>query len=436
MKIALFGLGYVGCVCAGCFARAGHQVIGVDVNPLKVKILGGGQSPIVETEVSELIAAAVRSGRLRATVSAAEAVHASEVSLLCVGTPSRPNGSLDLSHVYKVAEEIGAALRDAGAYHAVAIRSTVMPGTAEEVTRILARASGREPGRDFGVVVNPEFMREGTAVADFQHPPFTLLGGDDAQALDRVAALYAGVGAPVVRADTRVAEIIKYANNSFHAAKIAFANEIGNVCKALGIDSHKVMEIFCMDSKLNLSAAYLKPGFAFGGSCLPKDLRALAYRAKELDVPAPLLGSLLDSNALQVRRVVDRLLAWKSRKIGFLGLAFKGGTDDLRESPVVEVVETMIGKGYDVRIYDPNVSLGRIFGANKEYIEKEIPHIDRLMCATLDEVLGHANVLVLGNRNPEFAEALQKLRPGQRVLDLVRIAEPPPDSAQYDGICW
>ena len=436
MQIALFGLGYVGCVCAGCFARAGHQVLGVDVNSIKVDILNGGQSPIVEMDVGALIEAGVQAGRLRATVAVAEAVHSSEVSLVCVGTPSHPNGSLDLRHVYKVAEEIGAALRDAGAYHVVALRSTVMPGTADQVTRILATASGREPGREFGVVVNPEFMREGTAVADFQNPPFTLLGGADSRALDVVAGLYAGLPGPVVRTGTRVAEMIKYANNAYHATKITFANEVGNVCKALRIDSHRVMEIFCMDAKLNLSAAYLKPGFAFGGSCLPKDLRALAYRAKELDVPTPLLDSLLRSNALQVRRVVDQLLTWRARKVGFLGLAFKGGTDDLRESPVVEVVETMIGKGYDVRIYDPNVSLARLFGANKEYIEKEIPHIERLMCARLDEVLAHAEVLVLGNRNAEFAGALARLRPEQRVLDLVRVLEPPPDSEQYEGICW
>jgi GDP-mannose 6-dehydrogenase len=373
---------------------------------------------------------------LHATTSASEAVHATEVSLICVGTPSNPNGSLDLRHIYKVAEEIGGALRDHEAYHVVVIRSTVMPGTAAAVARILETQTGRKHGEGFSVVVNPEFLREGTAVSDFVEPPFTLLGGEHARALDVVAQLYADVHAPIVQAETRVAEMVKYANNAYHAAKITFANEVGNICKALDIDSHKVMEIFCMDEKLNVSAAYLKPGFAFGGSCLPKDLRALTFRANDLDIPVPMLESLTASNALQIRRVVDQLLRWKTRKLGFLGLSFKGGTDDLRESPIVEVVETMIGKGYDVRIYDSNVSLARLVGANKEYIEKEIPHIDRLMCKTMDEVLEHADVIVIGNRSSEFAESLTRLRPEQRALDLVRLLDQPPESERYEGICW
>ena len=436
MKIALFGLGYVGCVCAGCFARAGHEVIGVDVNSLKVEILNSGQSPIVETGVGELIRSGREAGRLRATTSAKEAVHAAAVSMICVGTPSNPNGSLDLRHVHKVAEEIGLALRDAPSGHVVVVRSTVMPGTAEAVAAILERASGQKLSRDFGLVVNPEFMREGTAIADFQQPPLTLLGSEDARALDVVAALYGDLPAPLVRTATRVAETVKYVSNAYHAAKIVFANEIGNICKAAGVDSHAVMEIFCMDEKLNISSKYLLPGFAFGGSCLPKDLRALTFRARELDVAVPLLDSLLSSNAQQVRRVVERLLAWKARKLGFLGLSFKGGTDDLRESPLVEVVETMIGKGYDVRIYDPSVSLARLFGANKEYIQKEIPHIDRLMVASLDEVLAHADVLIVGNHNDEFQRVLQTRRAGQRVLDLVRLLDAPPWPEGYEGICW
>jgi GDP-mannose 6-dehydrogenase len=436
LKVALFGLGYVGCVSAGCFASSGHEVYGVDVNPVKVDILRSGKSPIIEKDVGELIADAVESGRLHATTSASEAVHATEVSLICVGTPSNPNGSLDLRHMYKVAEEIGGALRDHEAYHVVVIRSTVMPGTAAAVARILETQTGRKHGEGFSVVVNPEFLREGTAVSDFVEPPFTLLGGEHARALDVVAQLYADVHAPIVQAETRVAEMVKYANNAYHAAKITFANEVGNICKALDIDSHKVMEIFCMDEKLNVSAAYLKPGFAFGGSCLPKDLRALTFRAKDLDIPVPMLESLTASNALQIRRVVDQLLRWKTRKLGFLGLSFKGGTDDLRESPIVEVVETMIGKGYDVRIYDSNVSLARLVGANKEYIEKEIPHIDRLMCKTMDEVLEHADVIVIGNRSSEFAESLTRLRPEQRALDLVRLLDQPPESDRYEGICW
>ncbi len=436
MKIALFGLGYVGCVCAGCFARAGHEVIGVDVNALKVEILNAGQSPIVETGVGDLIRAGRDVGRLRATTSVTEAVHAAAVSMICVGTPSNPNGSLDLRHVHKVAEEIGLALRDARQEHVVVLRSTVMPGTAATVASILELASGKKLGTDFGLVVNPEFMREGTAIADFQQPPLTLLGGEDPGALDVVASLYQDLAAPVVRTATPVAEMVKYVSNAYHAAKIVFANEIGNICKAAGVDSHAVMEIFRMDEKLNISAKYLQPGFAFGGSCLPKDLRALTFRARELDVPAPLLESLLSSNAQQVRRVVEQLVGWKARKLGFLGLSFKGGTDDRRESPLVEVVETMIGKGYDVRIYDPSVSLARLFGANKEYIQKEIPHIDRLMVPSLDEVLQHAEVLIVGNHNPEFQGVLSSRRSGQRVLDLVRLLAAPPWPDDYEGICW
>ena len=436
MKVSLFGLGYVGCVSAACFARNGHRVVGVDVNRLKIDILNSGQSPIIEKDVSAFVMEAVVAGRLRATTDAAEAVLDSDVSLLCVGTPSRPNGSLDLTHIWAVTEEIGDALRAKSSKHVVVIRSTVMPGTSERVSQILAERSGKAPGVGFAVVMNPEFLREGTAVADFLHPPYTILGGDDPDALDRVADLYQDLDCPLVRVPTRVAEMLKYANNAFHAVKVVFANEIGNVCKEMGIDSHKVMELFCMDMKLNLSPYYLRPGFAFGGSCLPKDVRALTSRAHELDLSTPLLDSLIPSNEHQVRRVVDLLLHWKCRKVGFLGMAFKGGTDDLRESPIVEVIETLIGKGYDVRIYDSNVSLAKLFGANKEYITKEIPHIDRLMCTSVVEVVDHADVLVIGNRSDEFRDAMRLVRSGQRVLDLVRIVPEPPAQGEYHGLCW
>lgn len=436
MKVSLFGLGYVGCVSAACFARAGHHVTGVDVNPTKVDLMNKGQSPIVEKDVGAFIQEAVAAGKLRATVDPRPAVHDSDVSLLCVGTPSRANGSLDLSHVWHVAAQIGAALRDKAAPHVVVIRSTVMPGTAARVAEILAQESGKAAGDGFAVVVNPEFLREGTAVADFLHPPYTILGGEDDRALDAVASLYGDLEAPLHRVPTRVAEMVKYANNSFHAVKVSFANEIGNLCKEMGIDSHRVMEIFCQDTKLNLSPYYLKPGFAFGGSCLPKDVRALTSRARELDVPTPLLDSLLPSNTLQVKRVVDLLLRWKARRLGFLGLSFKGGTDDLRESPLVDVVEAVLGKGYDVKIYDANVSVAKLFGANKEYIEKEIPHLDRLLCKSVAEVVAHAEVLVIGNRSAEFKDALAMLKPGQKVLDLVRIVPQPPATGDYHGLCW
>jgi len=434
VNVSLFGLGYVGCVSAACFARSGHRVLGVDVNPTKVDLLNAGQSPIVEKDVGAFMLDAVNAGKLRATTDPRQAVLESEVSLLCVGTPSKANGALDLSHIWGVAAQIGAALRDKQTPHVIVIRSTVMPGTADRVREIVQQESGKSSG--FAVVVNPEFLREGTAIADFLHPPYTILGGEDSAALDVVAALYSDLEAPLHRVPTRVAEMMKYANNAFHATKVAFANEVGNLCKEMGIDSHRVMDLFCQDTKLNLSPYYLKPGFAFGGSCLPKDVRALTSRARELDVPTPLLDSLLPSNVLQVKRVVDQLLRWKARRLGFLGLSFKGGTDDLRESPIVDVVETMLGKGYDVKIYDSNVSLAKLFGANKEYIEKEIPHLDRLMCGSVAEVVAHSEVIVIGNRSDEFRRALELVRPEQKVLDLVRIAPEPPATGDYHGICW
>ncbi len=434
MNVSLFGLGYVGCVSAACFARGGHRVLGVDVNPTKVDLLNAGQSPIVEKDVGAFMLDAVNAGKLRATTDPRQAVLESDVSLLCVGTPSKANGALDLSHIWGVAAQIGVALRDKPTPHVIVIRSTVMPGTADRVREIVQQESGKTTG--FAVVVNPEFLREGTAVADFLHPPYTILGGEDAAALDLVAALYSDLEAPLHRVPTRVAEMVKYANNAFHATKVAFANEVGNLCKEMGIDSHRVMDLFCQDTKLNLSPYYLKPGFAFGGSCLPKDVRALTSRARELDVPTPLLDSLLPSNGLQVKRVVDQLLRWKARRLGFLGLSFKGGTDDLRESPIVEVVETLLGKGYEVKIYDSNVSLAKLFGANREYIEKEIPHLDRLMCASVAEVMAHSEVIVIGNRSDEFRQALELVRPDQKVLDLVRIAPERPATGDYHGICW
>jgi GDP-mannose 6-dehydrogenase len=435
-KVSLFGLGYVGCVSAACLARNGIPVVGVDVNPVKVDILNSGQSPIVEKDVGPFLREAVLTGLLRATADPREAVLDSDLSLLCVGTPSDENGRLDLRHMYAVAEQIGDALRQKPGWHVVVLRSTVMPGTADAVAAIVESRSGKRRRTDFGVVVNPEFLREGTAVEDFLHPPYTILGGEDARSLDQVAELYGDLEAPLLRVDTKVAEMVKYANNAFHATKVTFANEIGNICKAMGIDSHQVMDLFCKDRKLNLSPYYLKPGFAFGGSCLPKDVRALTSQARELHVPTPLLDSLMPSNALQVRRVVDLLLAWKARRLGFLGLAFKGGTDDLRESPIVDVIETMIGKGYEVKIYDANVSLARLFGANKEYIAREIPHLDRLLCGNMQEVVEHAEVLVIGNRSDEFRAAVEGLQPGRRVLDLVRTVPAPPERGEYHGLGW
>ena len=438
MKISVFGLGYVGSVSAGCLAALGHEVIGVDVNPMKVDLINTGQSPVIEAGLDALIAKGIETGRLRADMRACETVAGSDVSLICVGTPSDSNGDLDLTFVERVCQEIGQALANKEGYHAVVVRSTMLPGSTEErVIPILEKASGRQAGRDFGVSFNPEFLREGTAVYDFHHPPFSLIGQYDDRGAKVVADLYAKIDAPMLIVPLRVAEMVKYVNNAFHALKVVFANELGNICKRQGIDSHQVMDIFCMDEKLNLSSSYLKPGFAFGGSCLPKDLRALLYHAHRLDLSLPVLEAILPSNELQVRRGFELIRRTGKKKVGVLGFSFKAGTDDLRESPLVELIEMLIGKGYYVQIYDRNVSLARLHGANKVYIEREIPHIASLMCNSLDEVLANSDVIVIGNKPPEFRDVPQRARQGQIVIDLVRIVKDVDQlDVQYEGICW
>lgn len=438
MKISVFGLGYVGSVSAACLTALGHEVVGIDVNPVKVDLINTGQGPVVEAGLDALIAKGVETGRLSADTRASEAIAASEVSLICVGTPSDANGNLNMASVERVCQEIGGALSDKESYHVVVVRSTVLPGSTEErVLPILERASGRRAGRDFGVSFNPEFLREGTAVYDFYHPPFSLIGQYDDRGARLVADLYAAVDAPLLIVPLKVAEMVKYANNAFHALKVAFANEIGNVCKRQGIDSHQVMDIFCMDEKLNLSSYYLKPGFAFGGSCLPKDLRALLYHAHRLDLSVPVLEAILPSNELQVRQGFELIKRIGKKKIGVLGFSFKAGTDDLRESPLVQLIEMLIGKGYHVQVYDQNVSLARLHGANRAYIEREIPHIASLMCDSLDEVLTDSEVIVIGNKSPEFHNVPWRARQGQVVIDLVRILKDIDRSdAEYEGICW
>lgn len=437
MRLSVFGLGYVGCVSAACFAKEGHEVVGVDVNPTKVEIINDGRSPIVEPGMDELIAEVVAAGRLRATTAAKEAIESSDVSLVCVGTPSAPNGSLNLTYVKRVCEEIGAAIEGKSRPHTVVIRSTMLPGTIEGVVvPTLEIYSGKKVGRDIGICINPEFLREGSSLADFYSPPFTLIGADDEETARMVGRLYARIEAPLFVTSIKSAEMVKYACNCFHALKVSFANEIGNICKALGIDSHEVMEIFCRDTKLNLSPYYLKPGFAFGGSCLPKDLRAIMYKAKELDVEAPVLSAILPSNRLQVERAVEMVLRTGKKRIGVLGMSFKAGTDDLRESPMVALIETLIGKGLQLAIYDKDVSLARLFGANKEYIEREIPHISKLMRNDLKEVIDEAEVVVVGNRSPEFREIEKMRRDGQKIIDLVRLFEEKKSGDWYEGICW
>ena len=423
---------------AASFAADGHEVVGVDVNADKVAAVNAGRSPIVEPGLDDLLARGVAEGRIRATVDTADAVQSSEVSLLCVGTPSRKNGSLDLAYLERVSEQIGAALRDKASYHVVVVRSTVLPGTTHDVViPALERASGKKYGDGFGVSVNPEFLREGTALKDFRKPPLTLVGHNHAADASGTIALYQAIDAPLVSTSIRVAEMIKYTSNTWHALKVCFANEIGTLCKRLDIDSHDVMDVFCRDEKLNLSPYYLKPGFAFGGSCLPKDVRALQYRAKEVDVDLPVISSILPSNRLQIQHAFDQVMDTGKQRIGLLGFSFKAGTDDLRESPIVILAEALLGKGRSLCIYDRNVSLARLVGANKEYIDRQIPHLSSLLCDTIDEVIDRSDVIVVGNQSPEFAEALTRTRADQIVIDLVRL--PISGSllkADYRGICW
>ena len=437
MKLSIFGLGYVGCVSAACFADRGHEVIGVDVNSLKVGRINGGKSPIVEPGIAELIAEAVKQNKLRATTDADSAVAGSDVSLVCIGTPGNHNGSLDLSYIKRACQQIGEALAQKSRYHIVAMRSTMLPGTIEQtVIPTLEIFSGKRAGRDFGVAVNPEFLREGSSIYDFTHPPFTLIGADDEETSLPLQRLYAGTDAAMITVGIKEAEMVKYACNSFHALKVAFANEIGNVSKALGVDSHVVMDVFCKDTKLNLSPYYLKPGFAFGGSCLPKDIRAITYKAKELDVEVPLLNSILLSNRQQIERAIDTVLRTGYKNIGVLGLSFKPGTDDLRESPMVTLIETLIGKGLKLTIYDRDVELARLFGANKQYIEREIPHISSLMNSDLNSVIEGSEVVIIGKKEDEFRVLADKLNNGRVIVDLVRLFDVADARKQYKGICW
>lgn len=438
MRVSIFGLGYVGTVCAGCLAQAGHRIIGVDPVSTKVDLINAGQPTIVEAEISEIIGETVGSGLLRATDKTAEAIENSELSFICVGTPSQMNGNLDLTHVRHVCEQIGRALKDKRDRHTVVMRSTVLPGTMQKIViPVLEEYSGKKAGLDFGICNNPEFLREGSAVKDFRSPSKTVMGELDGESGNPLAALYAQLEMPVFRTDLETAEMIKYIDNSWHALKIGFANEIGNLCKAFSVDAHKAMEIFFLDRKLNISPAYLLPGFAFGGSCLPKDLRALAYAAKLHDVELPILNSVLPSNELQVARGLKLIMEKGHRRVGILGFSFKPGTDDLRESPMIEIIERLTGKGYDVRIYDKNVRVASLVGANRDFILNRIPHISRLMVDSMDAVVQHAETIVIGHKDEEFESVPQRLGKGQCVVDFVRIANHGSRSnGAYDGICW
>lgn len=438
MRVSVFGLGYVGAVSCGCFAHDGLDVIGVDLNADKVKMINEGRTPIIEEKIGEMIADAVSGGKLRATTDGEEAVLNTDVSIVSVGTPSKANGSADLTAVERVSEQIGRAIRAKTARHVVVIRSTVMPGTVRGlVVPALEAASGKKFGEDFGVCFNPEFLREGSSVRDHYDPPFTLIGQNSSEDGDVAAQLYAKVDAELIRATIEEAELVKYVCNAFHALKVTFANEIGILARAMGVNSHHVMDIVCKDTKLNISRRYLKPGFAFGGSCLPKDVKALVHKARERDLDLPLMRSIIPSNRMQVDRAIEEVLKLGSKKVGILGLSFKAGTDDLRESPIVAVTEALIGKGFDIRIYDKNISLARLVGANRDYIEKEIPHISSLMAAELADVVEHAEVLLVGNSSPEFAELAGLCKNGQTVIDLAHVDElARADGINYIGITW
>lgn len=434
MKITIFGMGYVGCVTAACFSNLGHDVTGVDVDANKVEMINRAQSPIIEPGLTEIIKSGVRAGTLRATTDSKEL---GDVVIVCVGTPSNNNGSLGLKHLMGVVERIGELLKGSDGYHVITIRSTVLPGTVENmVIPLLEQKSSKQAGRDFGVCMNPEFMRETTAINDFHNPPFTIIGQQEQRSGDIVAKLYDTITAPLERPSIAEAEMVKYACNAFHATKVCFANEIGNLCKSMGIDSHHVMEMFCKDTRLNLSSYYLKPGFAFGGSCLPKDLRAIVYQAKRNDVEVPLLTSLMPSNERQIQHAYGLVRNSGRTKIGVLGLSFKAGTDDVRESPVVILIEMLIGKGYSVAIYDEEVSLAKLYGANKRYLDETIPHVTSLMESSSSKVVEKSDLVIVSKKTDQFKKEIEERKKDVFVVDLVRIFAEYKGLTDYEGISW
>jgi GDP-mannose 6-dehydrogenase len=435
MNISIFGLGYVGCVSAACLASKKHRVIGVDVSEHKVDLINSGRATIIEKDIEQLVNEGRKEGYLEATQDVKYAIDNSEISIVAVGTPNSKNGHLNLNYIYKVSEEIAAALIEKKKFHVVAIRSTVLPGTSEKVTEIIEKISGGRKGEHFAVISNPEFLREGTAVNDYFNPPLTLIGYDSDKAKDMMLELYKEIPGQKVTTDIKVAEIMKYINNTYHALKIVFGNEVGNICKALDIDSHKVMEIFCMDKQLNISPYYFKPGFAFGGSCLPKDTKALRALANDLYIKVPVINNIIQSNEEQKDNAVDMIISKGKKKVGILGLSFKAGTDDLRYSPTVDVVERLLGKGYPIKIYDKNVKISELTGTNKDFIESKIPHLQQFITDDLKSVINDSDIIVIANKEKEF-EGLLDEYPNKIILDLVRISNDVSYKGYYEGISW
>lgn len=439
MKISVFGLGYVGTVSAACLARDGHRVVGVDVNRGKIDAINSGHATVGEPGLSELVNKVHAQGLLQAVSDSAHAIHNSNISLICVGTPSNHNGSLKLSYIDKVCRGIGAALATKDDYHVVVVRSTVLPQTVHNhVIPALEESSGKVAGDDFGVCMNPEFLREGSAIADYDQPSLIVIGELDPRSGEMVEDMYEGVDAPCIRTSIQTAEMVKYANNAFHALKIVFANEIGNICKAHGVDGQEVMQIFCADKRLNISDAYLKPGFAFGGSCLPKDLRALMYDAKTNDIECPVLGEVLNSNQKQIEAGIDMIQKTGRKNIGVLGLSFKAMTDDVRESPVVPIIETLLGRGFTISVFDENVVPDQLIGSNRAFLDRELPHIASLMRESLHEVIDESEVLVVTNGSSAFREIASTARDDQIIIDLVGSSKSTSQqrNGNYQGICW
>jgi len=435
MNISIFGLGYVGCVSLGCLAKNGHQMIGVDVSQTKVDQINLGKATIIEKDIQEIISGQREAGNIYATINSEEAVLKTETSIVCVGTPSSDKGHLNLEYIFKVAENIAEALTKKDTFHIIAIRSTILPGTCDKFAGIVEKVSGKKRNINFAVVDNPEFLREGTAVHDYFNPPLTLVGSDNKEAAKKVAELYKNLPAEIIITDLNVAEIMKYVNNSFHALKISFGNEIGNICTELGIDSHKVMEIFCKDKHLNISPYYFKPGFAYGGSCLPKDLKGLQTLAHDIYVDTPIISNIHKTNEIQIQRAIKIIYKYWNKKLGFLGLSFKDGTDDLRNSPAVAVIESLVGKGCDISIYDKNINLSLLTGTNKEFIESRIPHLSSLMIDDLQKIIHNCDVIIVNTKEKEFIPYLSNAD-DKIIIDMVRLDENLLHKSNYIGINW